>query len=140
MRPAAAAGVPMHRILSITMLLAAMAVLAAGAVAGPASGPGAPNEARARALLEVLPKPRPERKAFVEANFAPELVQSRGVDALTAITADLHDDLGEAKLVAVRAGGAGLELVLRTANDEWFELRLAFDAEGRIANLGLSPT
>jgi CubicO group peptidase (beta-lactamase class C family) len=132
----------MHKILRFTLLVATAAMLATGALAGPASGPVAPNEARAKALLEVLPQPRPERLAFVEANFAPELIQSRGVDALTAMTADLHEDLGDAKLVAVRAGGHGdgLALVLRTTNEEWFELRLAFDASGRIANLGLSPT
>jgi CubicO group peptidase (beta-lactamase class C family) len=37
-------------------------------------------------------------------------------------------------------GGDALELVLRTANDEWFALRLRFDAEARIAGVGLAPT
>lgn len=121
------------------LLVAATALLAPPAHAAPASE--ADLEARAKALLAVLPKPRPERKAFVEANFAPELIARRGVDELTGLTADLNDDLGAAKLVGIMAGGGDvLELVLRTANDEWFALRLRFDAEARIAGVGLMPT
>lgn len=131
----------MHAILRTSMMLAALALLAPALTAAAAApDPEAAMEARAKALLAVLPKPRPERKAFVEQNFAPELIQRRGIDELTGITADLNDDLGAAKLVGVRAGGAGLELVLRTANDEWFELKLRFDDQGRIAGLGLQPS
>lgn len=117
--------------------LALVAALAAPAHAAPATE--ADMEARAKALLEVLPKPRPERKAFVEANFAPELIQRRGIDELTGLTADLNDDLGAAKLAGVMAGGDGLALVLKTANDEWFELKLRFDDQARIAGVGLMP-
>jgi len=127
----------MQTLLRTFVLLALLVPLAPHADAADAA---TANEARARALLAVLDKPRPERKAFVEANFAPEIIQRRGIDELTGLTADLHDDLGAAKLVAVRNGGDGLELVLRTANDEWFGLRLRFDAEARIAGVGLMPT
>lgn len=115
------------------LLAATLALL----IAVPAAG--ADLEARAKALLEVLGKPRPERKAFVEANFAPEAIARRGIDDLTGLTADLHDDLGDAKLVAVRAGVNELELVLRSADDQWFELRLRFDAEARILGLTMMP-
>lgn len=122
------------------MLLAIALSWAGFAMAAPAVDPETANEARAKALLEVLGKPRPERKAFVEQNFEPELIQRRGVDELTGLTADLNDDLGAATLMGVRAGGDGLELVLRIANDEWFELRLRFDAASRIAGVGLRPS
>ncbi len=124
----------MHAMLRTSFLLATLTLLMPSALAELA------QEARAKALLAVLPKPRPERLAFVQANFAPELIQRRGIDELTGLTADLNDDLGAAKLVGVRAGGDGLELVLRTANDEWFELRLKFDDQARIAGVGLQPT
>lgn len=131
----------MHEDLRDQLMPAALALLLSCAACPVAAAPAdeAAMEARAKALLAVLPKPRPERRAFVEANFAPELIQRRGLDELTGITADLNDDLGAAKLVGVRAGGAGLELVLRTANDDWFELRLRFDDQARIAGLGLQP-
>lgn len=124
------------------LILAAALTWAGLALAGPAAPPAAEaaNETRAKALLAVLGKPRPERKAFVEQNFAPELIQRRGLDELTGLTADLNDDLGAAKLVAIMAGGDGLELVLRTPNDEWFALRLRFDGASRIAGVGLQPT
>jgi len=130
----------MLRYLSIAILVllsASPLAVAPSAHAAPAAESA--QEARAKALLEVLSKPRPERRAFVEQNFAPELIQRRGLDDLTGLTADLNDDLGAAQLVGVRAGGETLELVLKTANDERFELRLRFDAQARIAGLGLAP-
>jgi D-alanyl-D-alanine carboxypeptidase len=120
----------------LAFLFAAFVLLSGAARAAE----GDAQETRALALLEVLPKPRPERLAFVQANFSPGLIQRRGLDELTGITADLHDDLGKARLVGVRAGGQGLELILQTANDDWFALNLRFDAEARIDGLGLRPT
>lgn len=133
-------------------LEAPRAALVAPGEAGPAAPegtaaarwglPGTPVGLRAGEFLAAIVSSDPaQRRAFVEAAFAPEVIERRGVDGLMEVLGRMAEDVGEFEVRGLRPGGdARLGVALeRAGRPEPMEITVEVepDAPYRIVGIGV---
>ncbi len=113
-----------------------------GAGLGLAQAQPGPEAASPRArfdgLLAVLAQDEAARRAFVEANFTPRMIEKRGVEELVQLLGVLHEDFGANRPLRVQATHEEFSALFKfTDRDEFVSFKVKFaPPDSKIAEYG----